>query len=200
MKSALAACADRHVNLNLIRTQCRTQKQLRGVPAAAQHAGRLHLGASAMWSGLLRAPCPALVAGTLKVAQGRPAMPCRVPLPAGPERRTLGSEVLSGLPVRKASGGARAGRQVRPAPGRVALMDADIAHRISPPSALAGQPRYSLVWKLVLFPVERPGRAPPESTLARPEWGPPTRLGSSAGHPLPARGGDQGGAERGHLL
>lgn len=33
------------------------------------------------------------------------------------------------------------GRQVRPAPGRLVLMDADITHRISPPSPLAQQPR-----------------------------------------------------------
>jgi hypothetical protein len=154
---------------------------------------------------VVRPPAGALpragsVAGTLEAVRGRRALPCCLPLPAGPKRRTLGSAVHSGSPAREASGGARAGRQVRPAPGRVALMDADIAHRISPPSALAGQPRYSLVWKLVFFPVERPGRAPPESTLARPEWGPPTRLGSSAGHPVPARGGDQDSAERRHVL
>ena len=45
-----------------------------------------------------------------------------------------------------------AGAFVRPRPGRMILMDQDVTHRVSAPSALAQRPRYSLVWKLVFFP------------------------------------------------
>ena len=39
---------------------------------------------------------------------------------------------------------------VRPKRGRAVLMDQDVLHRVSAPSASAeGRPRYSLVWKLV---------------------------------------------------
>ena len=39
---------------------------------------------------------------------------------------------------------------VRPKRGRALLMDQDVLHRVSAPSASAeGRPRYSLVWKLV---------------------------------------------------
>ncbi|GIL87072.1 hypothetical protein Vretimale_14232 [Volvox reticuliferus] len=41
---------------------------------------------------------------------------------------------------------------VRPAPGRVVLLEQDLPHRISAPSLEAPGPRYSLVWKLVLVP------------------------------------------------
>jgi probable phosphoglycerate mutase len=41
-----------------------------------------------------------------------------------------------------------AGIFVRPRRGRVVLMDQDVTHRVSPPSARAGRPRYSLVWKV----------------------------------------------------
>ena len=41
---------------------------------------------------------------------------------------------------------------VRPAPGRVLLMDQDVLHRVSTPSQSAGVPRYSLVLKLCFFP------------------------------------------------
>ena len=43
------------------------------------------------------------------------------------------------------------GVAVRPKPGRVVLMDQDVLHRVSAPSAAAQRPRYSLVWKLVLM-------------------------------------------------
>ncbi|KAK9827675.1 hypothetical protein WJX81_006980 [Elliptochloris bilobata] len=76
---------------------------------------------------------------------------------------------------------------VRPAPGRVVLMDADVTHRISPPSLLAQQPRYSLVWKLAFFPAGGPECSPTqECSLARPQWGPAQRLGTSGGLPVPA--------------
>ena len=42
------------------------------------------------------------------------------------------------------------GMVVRPKRGRTVLMDQDVLHRVSAPSASAeGRPRYSLVWKLV---------------------------------------------------
>ena len=42
------------------------------------------------------------------------------------------------------------GLVVRPKRGRAVLMDQDVLHRVSAPSAAAGgRPRYSLVWKLV---------------------------------------------------
>ncbi|GIL50228.1 hypothetical protein Vafri_6459 [Volvox africanus] len=44
---------------------------------------------------------------------------------------------------------------VRPAPGRVVLLEQDLPHRISAPSLEASGPRYSLVWKLVLVPRPR---------------------------------------------
>ena len=45
------------------------------------------------------------------------------------------------------------GLVVRPKRGRAVLMDQDVLHRVSAPSAAAGgRPRYSLVWKLVLPP------------------------------------------------
>eukprot|EP00878_Enallax_costatus_P017176 GHUV01018032.1.p1 GENE.GHUV01018032.1~~GHUV01018032.1.p1 ORF type:complete len:118 (+),score=31.14 GHUV01018032.1:94-447(+) len=56
------------------------------------------------------------------------------------------------------------------------LLDQDIAHRLSTPSAAAGQPRYSLVWKLVMFPKQPGGRC----SIAKPEWGRPTYFGSAA--------------------
>jgi hypothetical protein len=77
-------------------------------------------------------------------------------------------------------------------------MDQDVPHRISPPSRTAPGPRYSLVFKLVFWPHQGwgggeaaaagaagaavaagPG-APAVSGLARPEWGPPQRIGSAA--------------------
>lgn len=50
-------------------------------------------------------------------------------------------------------------------------------HRINAPSAQATGPRYSLVWKLVLYPKDgTAGRA----SLARPEWGTPLRISTGA--------------------
>lgn len=43
--------------------------------------------------------------------------------------------------------------EVTPKPGRCIIMDQDIQHSVVPPTSLAGnQPRYSLVWKLILHP------------------------------------------------
>jgi hypothetical protein len=68
---------------------------------------------------------------------------------------------------------------VRPKPGRAVLMDQDVVHRVSPPSAAAGgRPRLSLVWKLVMLP--REGAQAAHCCLARPEWGDPLSFGSAA--------------------
>ena len=74
-------------------------------------------------------------------------------------------------------GQTEAGACVRPRPRRAVLFDQDVLHRVCAPSAAAGgRPRFSLVWKLALLP-RTPGLA---LCLARPEWGPPTSLGSAA--------------------
>lgn len=66
---------------------------------------------------------------------------------------------------------------VRPRPGRAVLMDQDVLHRVSAPSAPAGgRPRVSLVWKLVMLPRD----ARTACCLARPEWGQPVSFGSAA--------------------
>jgi probable phosphoglycerate mutase len=73
---------------------------------------------------------------------------------------------------------------VRPAPGRVVLMDQDVTHRVSAPSAAATAPRYSLVLKLLFFPKEMRG---PGRGLCRPEWGEPTRFGTAGGRRAPPK-------------
>lgn len=84
---------------------------------------------------------------------------------------------------------AGAGVFVRPKPYRVVLMDQDVAHRLSTPSAAANRPRYSLVWKLVMLPKEQgcPQQQQPQqrqdavaACIARKEWGQPTYFGSAA--------------------
>lgn len=66
---------------------------------------------------------------------------------------------------------------VRPKRYRAVLMDQDMLHRVSAPSAAAGgRPRYSLVWKMAFLPRE-PGQ---RCCIARPEWGLPTSIGSAA--------------------
>ena len=43
--------------------------------------------------------------------------------------------------------------QVFPRPGRVVMMDQDIMHTVVAPNHAAGaNPRYSLVWKLIIHP------------------------------------------------
>ncbi|KAG2485818.1 hypothetical protein HYH03_015528 [Edaphochlamys debaryana] len=74
---------------------------------------------------------------------------------------------------------------VRPAPGRVVLMEQDVPHRISAPSAAAPGPRYSLVWKLVWLP--KPGTAA--------AGGPPA--GSSGGGKGSGKGRGRGKGGRG---
>ncbi len=78
-------------------------------------------------------------------------------------------------------------------PFRVVLMEQDMPHRISAPSRDAPGPRYSLVWKLVFVPKDRPAgqqqqgqqqghepaAAPPYQSICRPEWGEPVRIGSA---------------------
>jgi hypothetical protein len=76
------------------------------------------------------------------------------------------------------------GLLVQPRPGRAVLMHQDALHRVSAPSAAAGRPRYSLVWKLLFVPRRRasPGEAQlgalgqPRESVSRPEWGPPVAL------------------------
>jgi hypothetical protein len=88
---------------------------------------------------------------------------------------------------------------VRPKRGRLVLMDADVTHRVSAPSAHAGRPRFSLVWKARACDVTcracvacadaahthaqlvfRPCSAEQRPCIARPEWGRPTAFGSAA--------------------
>lgn len=62
--------------------------------------------------------------------------------------------------------------RVTPAPGRLLLLDQDATHAVSAPSALAGasRARYSLVWKLALFPKEAtapPGARAPAGGIVR---------------------------------
>lgn len=73
---------------------------------------------------------------------------------------------------------------VQPRPGRAVLMHQDALHRVSAPSAAAGRPRYSLVWKLLFVPRRhgalgdgrRGALGQPRETVSRPEWGPPVAL------------------------
>ena len=75
------------------------------------------------------------------------------------------------------------GATVRPRPGRVVLMDQDVTHRVSPPTrAAGGRARFSFVYKLVFFPKkgDDADAALWERGIARPEWGPPSPIGSAA--------------------
>ena len=76
---------------------------------------------------------------------------------------------------------------VRPAPGRVLLMDQDVLHRVSTPSQSARVPRYSLVLKLCFYPKHGGvGGGPAERpSLARTEWGMPLRFGTAGGRSAP---------------
>ena len=65
---------------------------------------------------------------------------------------------------------------VRPACGRLVLMDSDISHRLSPPSSTARRPRYSIAWKLAFVPRSSAQRC----SIALPEWGRPSAFGSAA--------------------
>ena len=74
-------------------------------------------------------------------------------------------------------GGTDTGVFVRPRAGRAVLMDQDVLHRVSAPSAAAGgRARLSLVWKLAFLPRGEGGRC----CVARREWGPPVSFGSAA--------------------
>ena len=87
-------------------------------------------------------------------------------------------------------GASDAGAVVAPRPGRLVLMHQDVWHKISPPSADAKRPRYSLVWKLALTPKKNDEKARERgaaasstrerSTIARPEFGQISPLGSAA--------------------
>ena len=66
---------------------------------------------------------------------------------------------------------------IRPAPGRVLLMDQDATHRVSPPSRSTDTPRYSAVFKLCFYPKDTETRP----SLTREEWGAPIRFGTAGG-------------------
>jgi hypothetical protein len=68
-----------------------------------------------------------------------------------------------------------AGLLVRPRAGRAVVMSQDVLHRLSAPSARCGRLRFSLVWKLALWPSEGGGET--EMGLALPQWGPALRIG-----------------------
>lgn len=69
---------------------------------------------------------------------------------------------------------------VLPRPGRFVIMDQDISHTVVAPNAVAGrQPRYSLVWKLVLHP-KKWGQDVTEVTCGRRQlWPDPVVIGSA---------------------
>ena len=66
---------------------------------------------------------------------------------------------------------------IRPAPGRVLLMDQDATHRVSTPSQSTDAPRYSAVLKLCFYPKDAETRP----SLTREEWGAPIRFGTAGG-------------------
>ena len=66
---------------------------------------------------------------------------------------------------------------IRPAPGRVLLMDQDATHRVSPPSKTTHVPRYSAVFKLCFYPKDAEFRP----SLTREEWGAPVFFGTAGG-------------------
>lgn len=71
---------------------------------------------------------------------------------------------------------------IRPKPGRVVLMHQDIVHRLSPPSTRAGgQPRLSIVWKLVFIPKQQnTTNMGGYCSIARKEFGHVCSFGSAA--------------------
>ena len=72
------------------------------------------------------------------------------------------------------------GVAVRPRPGRVVLMDQDVLHRVSAPSAAAKRPRYSLVWKLALLPAAHADANKVPSIVLRDEVSGAVPFGSAA--------------------
>ena len=86
--------------------------------------------------------------------------------------------------------GTATGVFVRPAPGRVLLMDQDVLHRVSAPSRSARVPRYSLVLKLCLYPKDPETRP----SILRPEWGEPVAFGTAGGRRAPAAATGDAGA------
>ena len=64
-----------------------------------------------------------------------------------------------GAPTRFLDCGSGDVLEVPVAPGRVVLLDMDVSHSVTAPTAAAGErARYSLVCKLVLLPIGRRGR------------------------------------------
>ena len=79
-----------------------------------------------------------------------------------------------GAPTRFLDCGSGDVLEVPVAPGRVVLLDMDVSHSVTAPTAAAGErARYSLVFKLVLHP------SGGEAAIADPRWGAPVRFGSA---------------------
>ena len=79
-----------------------------------------------------------------------------------------------GAPTRCLDCGSGDVLEVPVAPGRVVLLDMDVSHSVTAPTAAAGErARYSLVCKLVLHP------SGGEAAIADPKWGAPVRFGSA---------------------
>jgi hypothetical protein len=67
-----------------------------------------------------------------------------------------------------------------PRPGRVALFDADLLHRLHPPSPAACRPRYSLAWRLAVCERRGGAGAPSLARVARALGAEAADLGSAA--------------------
>lgn len=87
------------------------------------------------------------------------------------------------------SGGSDAGIFVRPKRNRAVLMQQDVLHKVSSPSAAAGGlPRYSLVWKLAWMRKEDSSHGDDTSlnkgsgtlSISKSEWGRASTFGSTA--------------------
>jgi hypothetical protein len=80
---------------------------------------------------------------------------------------------------------------VRPKACRACLMDMDVYHRISAPSAKARRPRYSLAWKLLFWPnpafFSAKDLVSVRASIARPEWPVRQAFGSVSCTGFPAR-------------
>lgn len=64
--------------------------------------------------------------------------------------------------------------EVYPRPGRCVIMDQDVTHTVVAPNEIAGaQPRYSLVWKLILHPKKE------KQSMKLPSYISKVRIGSA---------------------
>ena len=122
-------------------------------------------------------------------AEGASAVRLRAGVPQRTRAVDPGSRRGDALP----RPGTATGVFVRPAPGRVLLMDQDVLHRVSAPSRSACVPRYSLVLKLCFYPKDPEARP----SILRPEWGEPIAFGTAGRRAPSAATGDAGGNARG---